>query len=126
MESTRGRDILGDLAKILADRGVDLLAVQADVADGQGTVRVVTDDNLRASDALRARLQTRGEEVILLTIPHKPGMLHRVGEILAEAALDTQRIYATTIRSVGDCCVVLHTANDDLALSEARGARIGT
>ncbi|MGB0257893.1 MAG: ACT domain-containing protein [Coraliomargarita sp.] len=118
--------ILADLAKFLADRGVNLLALNATVVDDQAIIRLITDDNLRAEDVLREHgYNPHEEDVVLLTIPHKPGMLHRVSEILAEAMIDTHHIYATTTDSNGDCCVVLHTANDDQALIKFNEVRIG-
>lgn len=118
--------ILADMAKYIADRGVNLLAVTAGVVDDQAVIRLVTDDNLRVDDILREHgYNPHEEDVILLTIPHKPGMLHRVSEILAEAMIDTHHIYATSTEAEGDCCVVLHTANDDQALVKFNEMRIG-
>jgi hypothetical protein len=109
--------ILADLARFIADRGLSLLALNASVTDGLATVRLVTDDNLRTDDVLREHgYNPHEEDVILLTIPHKPGMLHRVSEILAEAMIDTHHIYSTAMNVDGDCGIVLHTENDAQAL----------
>lgn len=118
--------ILADMLKYIADRGVNLLAVSAGVVDDQAVIRLVTDDNLRVDDILREHGYNPHEEhVVLLTVPHKPGMLHRVSEILAEAVIDTHHIYASSTQTDGDCCVVLHTANDDQALVKLNETRIG-
>lgn len=118
--------ILADLAKFVADRGVNLLAVNAAVCGDQAVIRLVTDDNLRADDILREHgYSPHEEDVIMLMIPHKPGMLHRVSEILAESMIDTHHIYATSTDTEGQCCVVLHTANDDQALVKLNEQRIG-
>ncbi len=109
--------VLADLARFIADRGIDLLALNASVTDGVATIRLVTDDNLRTDDVLREHgYRPHEEDVILLTISHKPGMLHRVSEILADATVETQRIYSTAMDTDGNCSIVLHTANDDLAM----------
>ena len=109
--------VLADLARSLADRGLDLLALNASVVGDLATIRLVTDDNLRTDDVLREHgYSPHEEDVILLTISHKPGMLHRVSEILAEAMIDTHHIYSTTMNTDGNCSIVLHTANDDQAL----------
>ena len=48
--------ILAQLTRIVADKGVNLRAAAAWVEDeNKGIVRLVTDDNLRAMDALRAQ-----------------------------------------------------------------------
>lgn len=118
--------VLAEMAKVMADRGVNLLAINASVDGSVGTIRLVTDDNLRAKDVLREHgYNPHEEDVIMLTVPHKAGMLHRVTEILAEAMIDTHHVYATTTETDGDCCVVLHTANDDQALVKLNEIRIG-
>ena len=76
--------ILADLAQIIADRGINLLAIDAYALADQAYVRLLTEDNLRAVDVLREHgYNPHEEDVVLLTIPHKPGMLHRVSEILS-------------------------------------------
>jgi len=118
--------VLADMAKILADRGVNLLAIDAYVLAEQAFIRLVTEDNLRALDVLAEHgYRAHEEDVILLTIPHKPGMLHRVSEILAETGIDIHHIYASTTDVGGECCVVLHTANDAQALVRFNETRIG-
>ena len=121
-----GSGVLADLARVMADRGLNLLALNASVVGDLATIRLVTDDNLRTDDVLREHGYSPHEEsVILLTIPHKPGMLHRVSEILAEAMIDTHLIYSTTMDTGGNCCIVLHTANDDQALVQFNKMHIG-
>ena len=118
--------VLADLAQFIADRGMNLLALNASVVGDQATIRLVTDDNLRTDDILREHgYNPHEEDVILLSVPHKPGMLHRVSEILAEAMIDTHHIYATSMDTNGNCCIVLHTANDDQAFFKFKLMRIG-
>jgi hypothetical protein len=92
--------ILADLAQIIADRGINLLAIDAYALADQAYVRLLTEDNLRAVDVLREHgYNPHEEDVILLTIPHKPGMLHRVSEILSESGINIHHIYAVL------CCI---------------------
>ena len=44
--------IMRDLAKIVAEKGVNLLAASSWVEGKDGYIRLITDDNLRAKDAL--------------------------------------------------------------------------
>ncbi|PXA05073.1 hypothetical protein DDZ13_03660 [Coraliomargarita sinensis] len=118
--------ILADVARALADRGINLLAIDAHALAGQAFIRLVTDDNLRAGDTLGEHgYKSQAEDVILLTVPHKPGILHRVTEILAESEIDVHHVYASTTDKGGNCCVVLHTANDAQALVKFNENRIG-
>ncbi|WP_269522480.1 ACT domain-containing protein [Coraliomargarita parva] len=118
--------VLANLAQYLADRGINLLAVNAQVTGNEATIRLVTDDNLRADDILREHgYNPHEEDVVLLSIPHKAGMLHRVSEILAEAMIDIREIYASAWEMEGNCMLVLHTNNDAQALVRFNEMRIG-
>ena len=102
--------LLSDLAKPLAEKGVSLRAMNSEVCENECIVRLVTDDNLRAVDVLNNKgLNPKEEEVILIHMLHKPGMLKRVAEIMDEAKIDIKRIYATALDSDDRCLIVLHT-----------------
>ena len=48
--------------------------------------------------------------------PHKPGMLHRLTEQLAQADIDIHHLYATASTSQAQCLLVFATANNDRAM----------
>jgi hypothetical protein len=80
-------------------------------------IRLVTDDNLRTRDALAERgYGVQEEDVILLQLPHKPGMLRRLAEALANAGIEIRHLYATALNEHDTCLLVLQTANDEQAI----------
>ena len=108
---------LNEIAKTIADRGVNILAVSAWVEGGQAVIRLVTDDSVRVMDALRAQQYDVREGDVLVSEPsHKPGMLHRLTEKLAQAEIDIHHVYATASAAQGQCLVVFATANNDRAM----------
>ena len=108
---------LDGIAKTIADRGVNILAVSAWVEGAQAVIRLVTDDSVRVMDALRAHKYDAREGDVLITEPsHKPGMLHRITEKLAQAEIDIHHLYATASTTQGQCLVVFATANNDRAM----------
>jgi hypothetical protein len=108
---------LDTVAKTIADKGINILAVVAWVEGAQVVIRVVTDDDVRVMDALRSRgLETRQTEVLVAEVPHKPGMLRRITEKLAHGEIDIHHLYATASMKQGECLVVFATANNDHAL----------
>jgi hypothetical protein len=108
---------LDGIAKTIADKGVNILAVSAWVEGAQAVIRLLTDDSVRVMDALRAQQYDAREEEVLVTEPsHKPGMLHRLTEKLAQAEIDIHHLYATASAAQGQCLVVLATANNDRAM----------
>ena len=108
---------LDAIAKTIADKGVNILAVSAWVEGAQATIRLVTDDNVRVMDALRAHKYDAREGEVLVTEPsHKPGMLHHITEKLAQAEIDIHHLYATASTTQGQCLLVFATANNDRAM----------
>jgi hypothetical protein len=82
-------------------------------------VRLVTDDNLRAGDILAEKGHEPGEEhCILLELPHKPGILKRVSEVLAREEIDIHYVYGSALGQDDQCLLVLHTDNDERALAK--------
>lgn len=118
---------LDRLAKTIADKGVNILAVCAWVEGAQAVIRLVTDDNVRVADALRAqKYETREAEVLVAEAPHKPGMLHRVCETLAKGDLDIHHLYATATATQDQSLIVFATANNDRALVLLKAAGGGS
>lgn len=114
---------IANLTKLIAEKGLDLAAATAWVENGEAVVRFITDDNLRAMDALREReFHPEEREVIEVTVPHKPGMLRRVTEILAAEGVELDHLYATAGERDRKSLIVLSTRNNDRALVALRAA----
>ena len=115
------------IARTIADKGIDILAVSSWVEGAQAVIRLVTNDNVRVLDALKAqKYEAREADVLVTEPPHKPRMLHRITEKLAEAEIDIHHLYATASTSQAQCLLVFATANNDRAmvlLNALAGAR---
>ena len=108
---------LDKIARTMADKGINILAISASVEGAQAVIRLVTDDSVRVLDALRAHKYAAREADVLVTEPaHKPGMLHRMTEKLAQADIDIHHLYATAGASQTQCLLVFATANNDRAM----------
>jgi len=109
--------LLFELSKLLAEKGVGILAINATVCGEECVIRLVTDDNLRTRDALVDKGYAADEEdVILVEVLHKPGMLKRVTEVMAGEKIDVHHAYATASEDQEKCLLVLHSANDEHVL----------
>lgn len=109
--------VLAELAKLLAEHGINILAVSGWVVDGTGLVHLVTDDNLRAADALRkARYNPQEHDVVLTVLPHKAGMLRHITERLAKGGIDLHHLYASATSDADQSLVVFTSANNDRAI----------
>lgn len=110
--------ILAQLTKIVADKGVNIRAAAAWVEDeNKGVVRLVTDDNLRAMDALKAH-NYAPEEItsIEVLMHHSPGMLSSVCERIGNGGINIHYLYASAPVSDESCLTVLSTSNNERAL----------
>ena len=118
--------ILADLAKVVSEKGINLLAIQASTDGDNGIIRLITDDNLRAVDALRKHNYAPTEQaVVMVKLPHKPGMLRHVTTRLAEKGIDLHHAYASAGLNESNCLLVLHSANDDQTLLILNELRLG-
>lgn len=108
---------LDRLAKTIADKGVNVLAVSARVEGAEAIIHLLTDDSVRVMDALRVRhYDARETDALVAELPHKPGMLHRVTERLAKGDIDIHHLYATAGTGQDLSLVVFATANNDRAM----------
>jgi hypothetical protein len=110
--------ILAQITKIVAEKGVNIRAAAAWVEDeNKGVVRLVTDDNLRTIDALRAHNYAPQEiDSIEVLLHHSPGMLSSVCEKIGDGGINIRYLYASSPVSDEACLAVLSTNNNDRAL----------
>jgi hypothetical protein len=105
------------VAKALAERGVNILALSAWVEGAQVVIHLVSDDAVRALDAVAGRkVDARLGDVLVTELPHKPGMLRHITHKLAQGDIDIHHLYATATMSQEQCLLVFATANNDRAM----------
>ena len=94
--------VLAQLARTLADAGVNIASLSADAASGRGKIRVVVSDAGKAKRALRrAKYRASEEPAFVVRLRNKPGALARVAEKLAKARINIKSAYATTAGRAG-------------------------
>ncbi|MCG8430550.1 MAG: hypothetical protein MJA29_05220 [Candidatus Omnitrophica bacterium] len=110
--------VLADLSKTLADHGLDLEAVAGYSAGTEARISVVTSDSLRTAEALRKAKYSNvhEQEVLILEMENKPGVLKAVTSDLARESIDINRLYATACSADCPAKLVLSTSNNEKAL----------
>ncbi len=112
-----------DISRLISEKGISILAACCGISGEEGVIRLVTDDNLRATDVLNERgYRAEEEDVILMEMPHKPGMLKRITHALALEEIDLRQLYATALAGQEKCLVILRTSNDCHALLRLNNA----
>jgi len=94
LENTTGR--LSEATKTMANAGVNLRAISiADTADF-GILRLITDNNDDAINALNAAgFTTRQTDVVAVEIEDKPGSLAGLMELFQQSQVNIEYLYAS-------------------------------
>jgi len=85
---------LGKVCRALADRNVNILALQSFPIGGESVVRFIADNPVTAKSVLDAeRLTSTETEVVQVKLPHKPGEIARAASRLGEANINIDYAY---------------------------------
>ena len=109
--------ILYELTRVVADKGLNLVAVSGWVEGENGLIRFVADDHQRALDGLRAKnFHAEERDAVMVNMPHKPGLLKLLTEYLAREGIDLHHLYASADMESESCLVVFASSNNDHAI----------
>jgi len=85
---------LGKFCRALADRQVNVLALQSFPIGGKSVVRLIVDNPITAKTVLDAERLTYVEvQVIQTKLPHRPGEIARLASRLGEANININYAY---------------------------------
>jgi hypothetical protein len=85
---------LGKVCRTLADRNVNILALQSFPIGGKSVTRFIVDNPTTAKTVLDSeRLTYTDTEVVQVKLPHRPGELARVASRLGEANININYAY---------------------------------
>jgi hypothetical protein len=105
------------VAKALADRGINIVAVSAQAAGGVALMNFVVDEHLRAMDLLRKKnFPVHENSVVLVEVEDRPGVLKQITEKLAAKKIDLLNLYASTTATYGPCLLVLSSSDNQKAI----------
>ena len=109
--------LLANVAKALADRGINIVAVSAQSAGGVALMNFVVDEHLRAMDLLRKKdFPVHENSVVLVEVEDRPGVLKQITEKLAAKKIDLMNLYASTTATYGPCLLVLSSSDNQKAI----------
>ena len=85
---------LGKCFLALAERGVNILAFQSYVEEGESLARFLTDNTAAANEVLGSlRMIFEETDVAVVSLPHRPGELGRAAACLGEAGINIDYSY---------------------------------
>jgi hypothetical protein len=109
--------VLAGITSLIADHGISITAVTAAGASGEATIQMLTDDNLRAGDALKAKGYAVNErEVVVVELENKPGALKLLSKKLADDGIGFTYLYGSTC--TGSCAanIIFASTNNERAV----------
>jgi hypothetical protein len=85
---------LGKCFSTLAERGVNILAFQSFVEEGESLARLLVDDPASAKAVLSAlRMNFEETDVVVVRLPHRPGELGRAASRLGDQRINIDYSY---------------------------------
>ena len=123
LENRAGR--LAYVTRVLADAGVNLLALSlADTTDF-GILRLIVDDVEKAVDALKENeVICMVNEVMAVEVADEPGGLAKVLEVLQQAGVNVEYMYAFSQRQTGRAALIFRFDDPDKAMEALQAAGI--
>ena len=104
---------LAELTGDLVDAGVNIQAISVPDTGEFGTVRVLTDNVTQAREALEEAGHAHAAvDVLVVELPHRPGVLMEMARILADNNLTIRYAYATNSDGAASGLCILRV--DDL------------
>ena len=110
LENKAGR--LAEVTRILGEGGINIRALSlADTSDF-GILRLIVNDHVKAKQVLKDNGFTVGRtEVVAVEVADQPGGLNRILEILFEAGINVEYMYAF-VRQSGEKAVLIFRFDD--------------
>ncbi|HQK95935.1 MAG TPA: amino acid-binding protein [Armatimonadota bacterium] len=116
---------LADVLRVLSEAGINLGALSIADTAGFGILRFLCGDPARAAAVLREAGFSVGEtEVVAVWVPHRPGGLSGVTEVLRPLGINIDYLYSFRGPDPGSAVVVLRVENgrDAQAMAALRQA----
>ncbi len=89
--------MLAEVTSAIADSGVNIIAMSAYGAGAKANFMIVTEDNQKAMNALRAKkFDVKEKEVVSVSLSNKIGAAKEMAEKLAKAGIDLDYCYGST------------------------------
>ncbi len=123
LENKSGR--LADICQVLAANGINILAISLADTEDFGILRLLVNDTVKARQVLKDDGFTVGiTEVCVIAVPDKPGGLAGVLQVIKDASLNVEYMYAFSQRSGKSGLIIFRFDEVDRAIAALGDAGI--
>ena len=109
--------MLVETVRTLAENGINIRAMSIADTKDFGILRMITSDNAKTKEILSSETVVNTTEVIAVKMADKPGALYKVIDILSQANINIEYMYAFTASEELGAYVVFRV--DDVAQAQA-------
>lgn len=114
---------LTNMTALLAENGIDMRALSLAETNDFGIVRIIVDDVYKAATVLKdGGFVHKLTPVLAVLIPDEPGGLHRVLEVLTDAGVNVEYMYAFLGGGDVDHAYMIFRVQDTKSACAALGA----
>jgi hypothetical protein len=104
---------LADFSKVVARKGVRILAMSAWVEEEEAVIRFICEDLPRTMAVLRdSGYDPQERDVVLVEAAHQPGILLELADILAANNIDITHLFASAVHK-NECLAVLNSSDNE-------------
>lgn len=116
---------VGMLAKVsssVSGAGVNIQAINAYGVGNKANFRLVTDNNQKAEEVLKAcGYEVSEQDTVMVELPNQVGVLKETADKLKAADINLSYIYGTTCSGSCDCLLVFGSNNNAKAIEVLKG-----
>ena len=124
IENREGR--LGEVLRYLKENNVNILSISLADTTEYGLLRLIVNDAQKARDVLyKEGFSSMLTDVLIIKVPHAPGSLQKILELIAEKDVNIEYMYGLSVESE-DASIVLKTNDLEIACQVLKAAGIGT
>ena len=124
IENRNGR--LSEVLEVLKENNVNILSISLADTTEYGLLRLIVNDAQKARDVLyKEGFSSMLTDVLIIKVPHAPGSLQKILELIAEKDVNIEYMYGLSVESE-DASIVLKTNDLDIACQVLKAAGIGT
>jgi hypothetical protein len=117
---------LAQIASILAEANINVLAMSIHDTVDNAVVRLVADNPMKALLLLeQEELYIMEQEVVVLAVDNQPGTLAKIAQKLGRADINIQYAYCTGATNQMNGCIILKTDQPEAAMRALREFEFG-
>lgn len=117
---------VSEVSRMLGENGIDMSALSLADTSEFGILRLIVNDPDRACDVLRDTFIVKQNYVVAVVVDDRPGGLSAILDVLAEAKVSVEYMYAFVGSQDGRAVVVMRPDNAEAALKALDDHHVST